>query len=78
MYITREQYLQALKDTKNPMDDDSGFTGTIIANSLLIGIITALREENTIEFRYQVDTKEFEYVSYIISTEGGEWYTGSK
>ena len=65
MYITREQYLQALKDTKNPMDDDSGFTGTI-------------REEYTIEFWYQVDTREFEYVSYVISTLRGEWYTGSK
>ena len=63
MYITREQYLQALKDTKNPMDDDSGFTGT-------------LREEHTIGFWYQVDTKEFEYVFFTVRDDGKEFYTG--
>lgn len=65
MNITRQQYLQALKDTKNPMDVGAGFTGTI-------------REENTIEFWYQVDTKEFEYVSFIVRADGEEYYSGSR
>tara|TARA_R110000744_G_scaffold73816_2_gene147620 strand:- start:640 stop:840 length:201 start_codon:yes stop_codon:yes gene_type:complete len=63
--ITEEDFHRALSVTTNNQDRRGDFNGVI-------------EEEEHLEFWFQVDTKEFEYVSKCMGADWRTYYTGSE